>query len=431
MNKDVLQQGVLFALQEPEHVANPYPFYHRLRSEAPFYWDFVFSGWFLTRYADVRAALVDPRLSTKNFPFDASQLPEDLHDRITPLLRVLDQVVLHGTASAHERLRRPLNRAFHPSTFEQLRPGLESLADELLAQGERRSSMDLVTDYAGPLADYMIGELLGLPPNDRAELIKDCDRIRNFVTAQRLGRETVSRAKGAAKSFEAVRASMRPLITYRRKNFTRDLIGQVFATEENEMPFSEEEVLANCVFFLHAGARNAAAAITNAVLVLLRHPEQFASLCSNPDLLPIAIEELLRYEPPLHVVTRGVPEEMEFADRRIGPGQRLVLFLGAANRDPEQFADPDRLDLTRRPNRHVSFGVGPHGCVGAWLARFGMAIALGAIVHRPINLRLARGKLDWNFPAMRRTVRALPVLVETRGQRSRPRPARTARLCPQ
>jgi cytochrome P450 len=289
----------------------------------------------------------------------------------------MDQEVLHSTASAHERLRRPLNRAFNPATFERLRPHLESLADELLAQGERRKSMDLVTDYARPLVEYMVGELLGLPPNDRAKFIKDCDRIRNFFTGQRMDRDTVLKAKGAAKSFEAVRTSMRPLIAFRRKNLTHDFIGQLFATEENEIPFSEEEVLANCVLFLHAGAQNTAASITNAVLVLLRHPEQFATLRSDPDLLPIAIEELLRYEPPLQVLTRGVPDEIEFAGQRIGPRQMLVLLLGAANRDPEQFADPDRLDLTRKPNRHVSFGVGPHGCVGAWLARFGMAIALG------------------------------------------------------
>src|SRR6476620_10120175 len=195
MDKDVLQQGVFFALQEPEHVANPYPFYHRLRAKTPFYWDFVLSGWFVTRYADVRAALVDPRLSSKNFPFDASQLPKDLQDQIAPLLRVMEHEVLHSTPSAHERLRRPLNRAFNPATFERLRPSLESLADDLLAQGERRGSMDLVKDYARPMMEYMIGELLALPPNDRAEFIEDCDRVRNFFTGQRMGRETVSRAK--------------------------------------------------------------------------------------------------------------------------------------------------------------------------------------------------------------------------------------------
>jgi cytochrome P450 len=123
---------------------------------------------------------------------------------------------------------------------------------------------------------------------------------------------------------------------------------------------------------------------------------------------------LLRFETPLQVLTRGVPEEMDFAGRWIGPNQLLFLMVGAANRDPEQFSNPDRLDLMRKPNRHLSFGFGPHGCVGAWLARFGLAIALGAILRRQSELCLARGKLDWNFPAMRRTVRALPVLVKNR-----------------
>src|SRR5262249_5129418 len=162
-------------------------------------------------------------------------------------------------------------------------------------------------------------------------------------------------------------------------------------------PPTEDEVLANCVFFLHAGARNISASVTNAVLVLLRHPKQFARLREDPESITVAVEELLRFETPVQVLIRGVPEEIEFRDRRIGPKQVLVLLLGAANRDPEQFADPDRLDLTRDPNRHLAFGVGPHGCVGRWLARFALTIAIGAILDRKTELRLARRKLQWNL----------------------------------
>lgn len=421
MDKDVMQQGVLLALQQPEHVANPYPLYHRLRSETPFYWDFVLSGWFLARYADVRAALLDPRLTTKNFSYDTDQLPPNLQDGLAPLLRVLNNEVLHSVASEHDRLRRPLNRAFHPATFERLRPGMEALAHGLLGQAEQHGSMDVVSDYSGPLADYLFGELLGLPPPRRAEFIKWCDRVRDFLMGQRMGRETVLLAKDAVKSFEAVRASVRTMIAVRQKSFSNDVIGQAFAREADEAPLSEDEVLANCVFFLHAGARNTSAAITNAVLTLLRHPEQFARLREDPQSITIAVEELLRFETPLQVLTRGVPEQIEFAGRQIGSNQLLFLLLGAANRDPEHFPDPDRLDLMRKPNRHLSFGLGPHGCVGAWLARFGLTIALGAILSRQSDLRLTRGKLAWNFPAMRRTVRALPLVVETKQRRSRPR----------
>ena len=154
------------------------------------------------------------------------------------------------------------------------------------------------------------------------------------------------------------------------------------------------------------------ASITNALVTVLRHPHQFACLREDPNSIACAVEELLRYETPVQVAIRGVPKEIEFGGRRIGPNQLLVLLLGAANRDPEQFANPDRLDLTRHPNRHVSFGVGAHGCVGGWIARFGLAIAIRAILHRRLDLRLAARRLQWNFPAMRRTVRALPVLVE-------------------
>ena len=430
MDKDVLQQGVFFTLQEPGHVANPYPLYHRLRSEGPFHWDFLLRGWFLTRYADVHAALVDPRLSTKNYPFDVSQLPPDLQDLLAPAVRVMNKGVLYNAASEHERLRRPMNRAFNPAVFERLRPEMEAFAHELLGKAARRRSMEVVRNYSEPLADYMIGELLGLPEAHRAEFINDCDRLRNFTMEPRMGRETALKAKAAAKSFEAVRAKVRTMISARQTNFSDDVIGQSFAVEANEVPPTEEEVLANCVFFLHAGARNMAASITNGVLTLLRHPEQFARLRDNPRSITIAAEELLRFETPVQVLIRGVPEEIEFAGRRIGPKQILILLVGAANRDPDQFTDPDRLDLTRNPNRHVSFGVGAHGCVGGWMARFGLAIAVGAILQPQTSLRLTPGKLHWNFPAMRRTVLALPVLVETRRPpRSRPRRARPAKLC--
>jgi cytochrome P450 len=411
MDKDVLHQGVFFALQEPRHVVNPYPLYHRLRCEAPFHWDFALCGWFLTRYADVRAALADPRLTTKNFAFDVSQLPPDLQDRLTPFGRVIKREVLYNDALEHDRLRRPLNRAFNPAAFERLRPGMEALAHELLAKAERRQSMDVVSDYSELLADYLIGELLGLPKANRAEFIEWCDRVRKFTTARRMGHETLVRAKGAVKAFQLVCTYVRAMIAARRDNFVDDVIGRAFAVEANEAPPTEDEVLANCVFFLLAGARNMSASIANAVVTLLRHPDQFARLREHPQWINTAVEELLRYETPVQVAIRGVTEKTELAGRSVGPNQLLVLLLGAANRDPEQFADPDRLDLTRHPNRHVSFGLGPHGCVGGWMARFGLAIAVGAILDQRTEFRLTSKKLQWNPATMRRTVRALPVLV--------------------
>jgi cytochrome P450 len=419
VDKDVLHQGVLFALQKPEYVANPYPLYHRLRSETPIHWDFVLCGWFLTRYTDVRSALADSRLTTEKFPFDASQFPPTLQNRLAPFVRVMNKGVLHNNASEHERLRRPLNRAFSPARFERMRPEMETITHELLGRAERRGSMDVVGDYSQPLADHITGELLGLPHANRVEFIKLSDQLRTFTMGRRMGRKTVLEAKRAVKSFEAVRMYIRTMIDARRENFADDVIGHSFAVDANEAPPTEDEVLANCVFFLHAGARNVSASVTNAVLVLLRHPKQFARLREDPESITVAVEELLRYESPVQVLIRGVPEEIEFANRRIGPKQVLVLLLGAANRDPEQFADPDRLDLRRQPNPHLTFGVGPHGCVGRWLARFALTIAIGAILDRKTELRLARRKLQWNLPLMRRTVSALPILVRRHSQRRR------------
>jgi cytochrome P450 len=416
MHNDVLEQGVFFALQKPRHIADPYPLFHVLRSEAPFYWDFVLSGWFLTRYSDVRAALIDPRLSTTSSPFDVTQLPRKLQRALAPFGRVMDRVVLYTDAAEHERLRRPLNRAFNPAAFEQLRAKMETLADRLLAEAERRGSIDIVSEYARLLAEYMMGELLGLPPVDRPRFIAWCDQLKEFTMARRMGRDTVVKATTAVRSFQAVRTYTRSIIA-KNKNGVDNVIGRSLAAEANEAPPTEDDLLANCVLFLHTGALNMSASIANAVAILLQHPEQFACLRSGAVPITSAVEELLRYETPIQVSLRGISEEIDFAGRRLGPNHLLVLLLGAANRDPQQFPEPDRLDLSRRPNHHLSFGAGAHGCVGSWMARFGLAIAVAAIVQRGTQLRLSSRKLDWELPAIWRTVRALPVLVT--GKRSR------------
>jgi len=412
MDKAVLHQGVFFALQEPRFVANPYPLYRRLRSEASFHWDFLLPGWFLTRYADVRAALVDQRLTNKNFPFDVSQFPPALQGELAPFGRVIEKAVFHQERPEHDRLRRPVNRAFNTAALEMLRPRMEALAQESLAKAGRRRSMDVVKDYSEPLGDYMFCELLGLPHADRVQFIKCCDDFRNFIMSPRTGRQTVMRAKVALKSFESLRIYVRTMIAARRDKLFDDVAGRSFAVEPDEAPHSEDEFLANGVLFLRTGICNMSASITNAVLVLLRHPKELHRLSDDRTSIAVAIEEMLRYETPLQVSIRGVREEVEFAGRRLRPKQLLILLLGAANRDPEQFPDPDRFDLTRRPNHHLSFGMGAHGCVGRWMARFGLSIAIEAILQRQTRLRLAPEKLQWCPPAMRRTVSSLAVLVD-------------------
>lgn len=419
MESDVLEEGVFFALQEPRFVANPYRLFRALRLEAPLYWDFVLGGWFLTRYADVRAALADPRLTTTSSPFDITQLPPKLQRDLAPFGRVMDKVVLYTDAIEHARLRLPLNRAFNPAAFEELRPKMESTADELLAKAEKHKSMDVVTDYARPIADCMMSELLALPEPDRADFIRDCDRIKEFTMARRVGKETVARARVAAASFQSIRGYVRALMSRKPQSSNSDMIGRSLATEANESPLSEDDILANCVLFLHTGALNMSASITNAVSSLLQHPKEFDRLRDGSVTITAAIEELLRYETPIQVSLRGVPDEIDFAGQTIGPKQLLVLLLGAANRDPEVFPDPDRLDLGRRPNHHLSFGAGPHGCVGNWMARFGLTIALRAILDRQTSLRLKSKTMKWELPAIWRTLRTLPVSITRRLPSSR------------
>ncbi|MGZ5023395.1 MAG: cytochrome P450 [Chthoniobacterales bacterium] len=393
MQKDVLSRGVFLALQQPRYVANPYLFYDQLRRETPFYWDFVSCGWFVSRYADVQAGLSDSRLTTNNFRFDVSQLPSALVRELKPLARIMGGGVLHREGAEHDRVRHALNRFFHVTRFERLRPKLVALADDLLAQAEKRGMVDVVSNYSELLADFMLGELLEVSPELRTEFVGWCEQLRQFAMAPRVSAETVVKAKAAVRSFKALRA----YVVKRPDLFENGL--------------SEEEVIANCVLLLHAGARNTSAALSNSIATLLEHEDQFELLRRSPKLLPTAVEELLRYESPVQIIVRGAEEKMDFRGHTIGPDHLLFFLTGAANRDPEQFPEPDRLDLTRSRNRHLAFGVGAHSCVGAALARFGMMIALRALLARGVHLRLTRSRPRWQIATMRRTVTTLPVTL--------------------
>lgn len=411
MDRSIRERGVFLSLQQPRQLANPYSFYRRLRSDSPVHWDFVLGGWFLTRYADVRTVLFERQLSTRNFPFDVSQLPDPLRTQLTPLVTVLNRGVIHQDASDHHHLRRPLNRAFGSEALKHLWPKMASLADDLLGRAEHAGIFDVSKDYARPLSNFFVCESLSLPASERAEFIQWCDQISGFMILPRTGGTTNRMAERAATSFKALQDYVRSLIAARSMNSSDDVIGRALTLDEDEAPLTEDDILANCVLLLDAGARNMAASLSNAIFSLLRNPKQFTRLRNDPGILDLAVEELLRFDTPVQVAFRGVVDEIQLGNHRIRPDQLLVLLLGAANRDPEQFPNPDELDLGRQPNRHLSFGAGLHRCVGMGMVRVVLAVAIDAILRRRTKLRLRAEKLRWNPPAMRRAARIFPVYV--------------------
>jgi len=379
--------GTAFTPFDPAFQRDPYPFYRRLREADPAcYVDH--NGWgffFLTRHADVSAALRDPRLGrAPSRPSEAylASVPEGYR----PVLRLINDWMLLRDPPDHTRLRSLVNRAFTPRVVENLRPRVRQIADELLDRVAGQGEMDLIADLAFPLPVIVIAELLGIPPADR-ELFRRWSNV--LVENIDLNQSDASLRAGSLVAGE-LSDYLRAMIADRRRAPRDDLLSGLVAAEERGDRLSEAELIANCALLLAAGHETTVNLIGNGVLALLRAPGEWARLGAEPGLLPNAVEELLRYESPVQLTFRDALEELELHGRRVCPGQQVCLALGAANRDPAAFAEPDVLDVARpEAGRHLAFAAGIHYCVGAALARTEGQVALERLLARAPGLRLA------------------------------------------
>jgi cytochrome P450 len=265
--------------------------------------------------------------------------------------------------------------------------------------------MDVIADLAGPLPVTVIAVMLGVPPEDH-------QRFRAWSNALALTLEPVLPAEVLYHAGQAVLELLdyfRSLVARKRAAPQDDLLSALIQAEEQGQRLSTDELLANAVLLLAAGHETTVNLIGNGTLALLRNPEQLALLRRSPGLIKEAVEELLRYDAPVQIASRILAEDVNLDGRVLRKGSEVLPVLGAANRDPAQFPDPDRLDLTRQENRHLSFGGGIHYCVGAPLARAEAQIAFGQMVQRFANLKLAEGDLEWRPMAVLRGLKALPV----------------------
>jgi cytochrome P450 len=300
-----------------------------------------------------------------------------------------------------------VNKAFTPRVVERLRPRIETVVDDLLDAVAARGGMDAIADFAFPMPVTVIAELLGVPAADRVALhnwsaatVGSLDPIASAETAERAG---VARTE--------LSAYLREVIAQRRAEPEDDLISALVAVHEQGDTLTEQELVTMCRLILLAGHETTVNLIGNGLLALLRHPEQMRQLRERPDLAVSAVEELLRYDAPVQLTGRRATERVELGGQTIEPEQRVVVLLGAANRDPAQFPDPDRLDLERSPNRHIAFGQGIHFCLGSPLARMEGQIAVSTLLERMPNLRLreAPEQLRWRKQLFLRGLEQLPV----------------------
>jgi len=389
----------------PERRRDPYPLYARLRREAPVYYSRPLGIWFLTRHRDVEAVLKDPRFSVNRTAFAPP--------RMNPLLSLssefqtfVNRTLLMVDPPDHTRLRGLVSRAFTPRRVEALRPRAEALVDELLDAAARRDDADLIRDLAFPLPIILICELLGVPVADRDQL----RRWTNDLTVL-LDPFTGGSLEQADRSFRELSAYFRALFDARRREPREDLISALVAAESGGDRLGDAELTATVGLILGAGHETTTNLIGNAAIALLRNPGERKRLQDDPSLLPRAVEEFLRYDAPVQATDRVATEDCEIDGHRIRAGQFCALLIGAANRDPETFADPDRLDVGRAESRHLSFGQGVHFCLGAGLARLEGQVAIGGLLRRFPAFEADVTSPDWRRSMTLRGVTRLPVTL--------------------
>jgi pimeloyl-[acyl-carrier protein] synthase len=368
--------------------ANPYPTYHRLRAEAPVLRDPARGDWIVTGFAEVVAALGDARLSAETKSKSI----------------VCADMMLFLDPPRHTRLRGLVNRAFTPRVVKGLRPRVEALVADLLAPARERGELDVIADLGEPLPGIVIAELLGVPAADRPQFKRWSDDTVRAIGGQATP-EVAAQAQG---SMLAMWEYLRAAAADRRARPANDLLSGLVAAEAEGDRLSENELLATCILLMFGGNETTTNLIGNGVLALLRHPEQWERLRAEPDLIQSAVEELVRYDSPIQRTVRVAREDLELGDARIGRGERISLMIGAANRDPAAFPNPDRLDVGRGERRHLAFGLGPHFCLGSSLARLEGQVAIAAVVAQFPGLRLLTEAPEWKPNLNFRGLRSLP-----------------------
>ena len=393
--------------------SDPYPIYDRLRVETPVYRSDSLNGWLLTRYDDVALGLRDFRkfVVSGRIQRFLSELAPDLVDRAQPLVKHFSKAITHLDPPEHTHIRRPAGEDFTPELFEPWRPRVQKLCDDLLDSLVHRGEMDLIADFAFPLPAIVLGEVLGIPSEDRDRYKKWSDDIgvRLFGT----GHATEANMEEARKSVLELYDYLRTLVDDRRREPRDDLLSH-FARytqpgDNGEAAWSEQELFSTCVTLVLAGHGTTTNLIGNGLVALLDHPEQLAQLRDDPSIAADGIEEILRYDNPLHRMWRRAIVDVEIGGQRIREGDIVLPALGAANRDPEVFEHPHQLDFCRDSNKHVSFGVGVHLCLGAPLARLQGQVVLPTLLRRLPGIRLATCELDWDSNLLHRGLKSLPV----------------------
>lgn len=397
-------------LLSPSATEDPYEVLGRLREDDPVHWSERHQAWVLTRFGDVEQALTDSRLSSARVgPVLDRAREQGADSAATQMLEILAGWMVVQDPPEHTRLRKLAAGAFKGQQIAamttQVREMVADYIDAFVAAGES----DLIRHVAYPLPASIIAMMMGAPSEDRDAFGAWSDELA-LVAFGAGGEARGDRHDRALAGVQEMFAYLQTLVDAIREQPGDDMISALAAPVEDGDSLTNDELLSMCALLLFAGHETTTNSTANGVLALLNHPEQLAALQDDPDLMNRAVEELLRYDGPIKILHRHVIEDHELDGTTIRAGDRVFVALAGANRDPDQFDDPDTLDITRYPNRHVAFGRGIHACVGAQLARMEMRLNLEGIMERLPGLRLADGAEVSHLPSLAaRTLRELPV----------------------
>jgi len=379
-----------------EFQRDPYPTYHRLRIEDPVHRSF--DTWVLTRYADVKAVLRDPRFGADQVPKrikNKSHYFEEQQRDLKTLVQMSGKFFFYLDPPDHTRLRGLVSKAFSAKVVEH----------ESINKVRDTGVMDIVVDLSCPLPVIVIARMLGVPAEDSSKLGQWSNEMSRIIDPL-MSLEDYDQLNQVAVEFTDY---FRDLIVERRKTPKEDLISALIAARDQGDKLSEDELLSVCMVLFVTGEETTVHTIGNGMLALLRHPDQMELLKRNPIIIQSAVEEILRYDSPVQQTARIAMEDVEIGGKTIRAGENVLVSFGAANRDPAQFSKPDQLNLIRDENHHLAFGDSIHYCLGAALARLQGQIAINTLMQRLPDLKLNTDKLEWRKNINIRGLKSLPV----------------------
>jgi len=402
-------KSLIFDPRDPDVIQRPLKTLLRLQAEDPVHWSPLLKGWVLTRHEDVKSVQMNSGISSDRLtPFFESQ-PSSEQDRLRDLIRYLNTWVAFKDPPDHTRLRSLLNKVVTPGVMRGLEEGIVELADGLLdriaARGDGR--FECISEFANPLPASVIMDLLGVPRADM-DMLRDW----SMLLQPFLGNATASDDK-----YETGRAGIVAMADYfraaaaERQSRPREDVISHFVMLQQSGQISEDELVGSCILFLFAGHETTTNLIGNGIRALLANPDQKARLAADPTLIAGAVEEMLRYEGPTGAVVRVVKAPFELRGKTLHAGDRVFAMVNAANHDPEVFEAPERFDIGRTPNRHLTFNHGIHFCLGAPLARSEARIAVSRLFARFPDVAMATDTVDYMDTLTMRGVREMPMVT--------------------